>query len=98
MAYTIVRKDPALLFRMLLALLPTIFLLLAFSIVCFLFCLVVVLKNEVVLAGLLCAFLNRDDSWLVSCLKNLLADWEVAHCVVEVPFVDIILSRSWFSW
>lgn len=98
MAYTIVLKDPVLLLRMLLALLPTIILFLAFSIVCATFWLIVVLKNEVVLAGLLCAFLDKEDSWLIGCLKSLLANWKAAHCVVEVASVKVVQASSWFSW
>jgi hypothetical protein len=98
MACTIVLKDPVLLLRMFLALLPTIILFLAFSIVCATFWLVAVLRNEGVLAGLLCAFLDKDDAWLISCLKSLLASWKVAHCVVEVASVEIVKTGSWLFW
>lgn len=97
-AYKIVLKDPVLLLRMVLALLPTIILFLAFSIICATFWLVAVLRNEVVLAGLLCTFLDKDDAWLISCLKSLLANWKVALCVVEIASVDIVKAGSWLFW
>jgi len=98
LAYAIVRKDPILLFRMLLTLLPTLILFVAFSIICASFWLVVVLRNEVLLAGLMCTFLDQDDAWLINCLKRLLTSWKVAHCVVEVASVDIVKNSWWWSW
>ena len=92
-----VLEDPLLLLWMFLALLPTIVFFFTFNIVCATFWLVIVLKNEIVLAGMLCNFLDWDDRWL-GCLRSFLASWTAAHCVVKVVPVKVVKAGLWTLW